>query len=160
MGMWVSTSPTAATVMLMVGVVVVVVVVGAGSGASVVVVVSEGDTVVLTTTVGGTVAVTAESCSPVGCTSSTGHKISGAHKAITARAAPTALSAFRTGNTSREQWLVRRAVTGGHCSLDRWFRPRAHPGSLLYRCPMVSSVVECEPGHGRLEPCTAGKEPP
>jgi hypothetical protein len=81
---------------------VVVVVDDGAVEASVVEVVTPGGSVVVTSTVGGTVTVACESSVAVGWASSAGQKMSGAHRAITARAAPTALSAFRIGITSGE----------------------------------------------------------
>ena len=95
-------SPTAAIVMLMGGSVVVVVEVGCCGGAAVVdVVVWPGGSVVATTTLRGTVTVACESSVGVVWASLAGQKMIGAHKAITARATPTAFSTLRTVVTSR-----------------------------------------------------------
>ena len=80
--------------------VVVVVEVGSATTSVVdVVVVSPGAKVVATTTTGGTVTVACASSVGVVTALSAGQKMRGAQKAITARAAPMALSAFRTGLT-------------------------------------------------------------
>lgn len=89
-------------------VVVVVVVVGSAVTRVVVVVVSDGSSVVVTTTVGGTVTVACHNCVPLVWASSAGRNISGMHRAMTTRAAPSALSAFLTLVTSQTAGDLRR----------------------------------------------------